>query len=126
MGTTSVVSRLMGRPQEHYPGGPSHQEQLAQTLIVCLLKTHFFTPIQILGDRVDPPEIYVTMAQRWELMGMSFESNILFLFREGLVSCVGYTAIYFAGVSWGEVVFAPKSARKESLAELKSIGRISI
>ena len=66
------------------------------------------------------------MAQRWELMGMTFESNILFLFREGLVSCVGYTAIYFAGVSWGEVVFAPKSARKESLAELKSIGRITI
>ena len=83
-----------------------------------------FSLIQILGDRVDPPEIYVTMAQRWELMGMTFES--LFLFREGLVSCVGYTAIYFAGVSWGEVVFAPKSARKESLAELKSIGRRTI
>jgi len=46
--------------------------------------------------------------------------------REGLVSCVGYTAIYFAGVSWGEVVFAPKSARKESLAELKSIGMWSL
>ena len=110
-------------------GGPRRSQSLrsAGTNLDCVfVENTLFSLIQILGDRVDPPEIYVTMAQRWELMGMTFESNILFFFREGLVSCVGYTAIYFAGVSWGEVVFAPKSARKESLAELKSIGRTTI
>ena len=44
--------------------------------------------------------------------------------REGIVSCVGYLAIYFSGVSWGALVFNPKTITKDYIADAKSLGNM--
>jgi len=46
--------------------------------------------------------------------------------REGLVSCIGYVALYFSGVSWGSLLFKPKSTNKDFVADLKTLGLWSL
>jgi len=46
--------------------------------------------------------------------------------REGVVSCFGYLAVYFAGVSWGSLLFKPKSITKDYITDAKSLGLWSL
>ena len=48
--------------------------------------------------------------------------DILSANREGVVSCFGYLAVYFAGVSWGSLLFKPKSITKDYITDAKSLG----